>query len=267
MAALQFRMTTIARPVNWTILLAICFGFTCCRKAPVPAQHLPAEVVEVALGQACGWCTTPSSSELRINELEITETRVLYTPQPEPQGKLTWKTNKSAWRDLQRSIDEHVVAEFGTKAGCPGCSDERVEWVEIKFGDGSKRAITYNAGGAPPPIAALVQKIRAASINESGVSPAPRVLRLSPDVASRILVHRVDPVYPPEARRNHIQGDVLLRATIGKDGRLHDVKVISGRPELVGAVLAAVEQWRYQPYKLNGEPVEVQTTLSIRLHM
>jgi len=81
------------------------------------------------------------------------------------------------------------------------------------------------------------------------------------------IVHRVAPVYPLEAKLNRIQGDVLLHATIGKDGRIHDVKGVSGPKELIDAAVGAVEQWRYRPFLVKGEPVEVQTTIKIRFQM
>jgi TonB family protein len=98
-------------------------------------------------------------------------------------------------------------------------------------------------------------------------SVPPRKLRVSPGVMDGNLIHRVNPVYPPEARRNHIQGTVLLNARIGRDGRLYDLKAISGPSELVEASIGAVQQWRYRPYMLNGEPVDVETTIKIQFHM
>jgi len=95
----------------------------------------------------------------------------------------------------------------------------------------------------------------------------PQKLRVSSGVAQGLLLHKVDPIYPFEARRNHIQGDVLLRATIGKDGLIHDLKAISGQPILIEAAKGAVEQWRYRPYVLQGQPVEVETTIKIQFHM
>ncbi len=95
----------------------------------------------------------------------------------------------------------------------------------------------------------------------------PLKLRVSQGVMEGNIVHRVEPVYPPEARRNHIQGTVLLQATIGKDGRIHDVKAISGPPELIEASIGAIQQWRYRPYLLQGNPVQVETTIKIQFHM
>ncbi len=62
---------------------------------------------------------------------------------------------------------------------------------------------------------------------------------------------------------NHIQGAVVLRAIIGKDGEVHDLTPLSGPPELVQSAMGAVRQWRYRPYYLKGEPVEVDTQITV----
>jgi protein TonB len=77
------------------------------------------------------------------------------------------------------------------------------------------------------------------------------------------LVHKVLPVYPPLARSARIQGQVLLQALISKQGVIENLKVISGHPMLVPAAKDAVRQWRYRPYVLNNEPVEVETQITV----
>jgi TonB family protein len=80
-------------------------------------------------------------------------------------------------------------------------------------------------------------------------------------------IERPAPVYPPIARQTGRQGDVVLLAIIGKDGRIAGVQIKSGDPLLAGAAVLAVKGWRYRPYILNGEPIEVETqvTISFRL--
>jgi protein TonB len=70
-------------------------------------------------------------------------------------------------------------------------------------------------------------------------------------------------VYPPLARQARIQGTVRLQAIIAKDGTIQSLEVVSGHPLLVQSALDAVRQWRYQPTLLNGEPVEVSTTVDV----
>jgi len=77
------------------------------------------------------------------------------------------------------------------------------------------------------------------------------------------LIHRVEPLYPALARQAGIQGQVLLQAIIGKDGTIENLRVIGGHPLLVRPAVEAVQQWRYRPYTLNGEPVEVQTQVTV----
>lgn len=71
------------------------------------------------------------------------------------------------------------------------------------------------------------------------------------------------PVYPPEAKKKRIQGTVLLDATIGKDGHVEALHVVSGPPMLQASSIEAVKQWVYRPFLLNGEPVEVETTIHV----
>jgi len=98
---------------------------------------------------------------------------------------------------------------------------------------------------------------------KSAEAPAPKRIRLAARVAEGNLIHDVTPVYPPEAGRARMQGVVTLIAVIGKDGRVEDVRVVSGAPLLVQAALEAVRQWRYRPYMLDGQPVEVDAPVVI----
>jgi protein TonB len=95
--------------------------------------------------------------------------------------------------------------------------------------------------------------------------PAPSVVR-PPRVSHMMegnLVHKVQPEYPAMARAARVQGTVVLRAIIGKDGRITNLRLLSGHPMLVKAAIDAVSQWRYRPYYLNGEPVEVETQVTV----
>jgi len=77
------------------------------------------------------------------------------------------------------------------------------------------------------------------------------------------LLHRVEPVYPPMARTARVRGAVVLEAIISKEGMMEDLRLISGHPLLVPAAIEAVSQWRYRPYVLNGEAIEVETQITV----
>ena len=91
----------------------------------------------------------------------------------------------------------------------------------------------------------------------------PQRVRVSQGVSEGLLVHQVKPVYPPLARAARIQGQVVLQAVIGKDGAIQNLRAVSGHPMLTPAAIEAVKQWRYKPYFLNGEPVEVDTQITV----
>jgi len=90
----------------------------------------------------------------------------------------------------------------------------------------------------------------------------PQRIRVSQGVTQGMIIRRVQPAYPPLARQARIQGPVVLQAEIGKDGSIQNLRLISGHPMLAPAAIEAIKQWKYKPYILNGEPVEVETTIT-----
>jgi protein TonB len=78
-----------------------------------------------------------------------------------------------------------------------------------------------------------------------------------------LLLQKTSPTYPPIAKAARVSGTVVLQATISKTGTIQNLKVVSGPAMLQQAALDAVRQWRYRPYLLNNEPVEVDTTVNV----
>jgi protein TonB len=93
-------------------------------------------------------------------------------------------------------------------------------------------------------------------------TPNKRV-RIASRIAEANLIQDVAPQYPPEAGRARIEGTVVLLAVIGKDGTVREVRVESGLPVFAQAAIDAVKQWRYRPYLLNGEPIEIDSQITI----
>lgn len=91
----------------------------------------------------------------------------------------------------------------------------------------------------------------------------PQRMIVSADVMQSLISYRTMPVYPEAARRKGIEGGVLLDTVIGKDGRVLDVQLISGPPDLAQAAMDAVKNWRFSPFTLNGAAVEVETTIEV----
>jgi TonB family protein len=80
---------------------------------------------------------------------------------------------------------------------------------------------------------------------------------------AKYIIYKVTPVYPQEAKDERIQGKVVLNAIIGKDGAVENLVVVSGPNELQQSALDAVRQWKYKPFLVNGDPVEVTTTINV----
>jgi TonB family protein len=87
--------------------------------------------------------------------------------------------------------------------------------------------------------------------------------RVSTGIVEAALVHRVNPIYPAEARIQRLAGSVTLDATVAEDGSVHNLKVVSGPSQLASAATAAVKLWRYNPSTLDGKPIEVQKRITI----
>jgi periplasmic protein TonB len=101
----------------------------------------------------------------------------------------------------------------------------------------------------------------------SNLPPPPpkpnKPLRVGGNVIAANLIHQVQPTYPAIAKTAHVSGTVVLHAIIGKDGSISELTYISGPPLLMRNAMDAVRQWRYRPTMLNGEPTEVDTTISV----
>jgi protein TonB len=92
-------------------------------------------------------------------------------------------------------------------------------------------------------------------------------LQVSQGVSQGLLVHKVNPVYPRQAQEGHIQGSVQLMATIAEDGSISSVKVLKGDAALASAAADAVKQWKYKPYYLDGQPIAIQTQITLNFKL
>ncbi len=119
--------------------------------------------------------------------------------------------------------------------------------------------------GAATCASALALHMQMNSTDASNHQPTmhPSLIHVSPKVMEKQLITKVAPLYPVEAKKAGVQGKVVLSAVIGKDGSVRMLKVDSGPKELQRSSLDAVRRWKYKPYLLNGEPIDVATTVNI----
>jgi protein TonB len=98
-------------------------------------------------------------------------------------------------------------------------------------------------------------------------TPTVQRVRVSQGVTKGLLIYRVEPTYPPVAREAHVHGSVVLITIIDKNGNIENLELMSGHPMLAPAAINAVKQWRYKPFLLNGQPVEVETTITVNFEL
>jgi protein TonB len=99
------------------------------------------------------------------------------------------------------------------------------------------------------------------------VKPAPGPLHVSTGVSEGMLIAPIRPVYPPIAKAAGVQGTVVVEAIISRTGTIESLHVVSGPPMLQVAALDAIREARYRPFRLNGEPTQVQTTITVNFRM
>ncbi len=101
-----------------------------------------------------------------------------------------------------------------------------------------------------------------AAANQVEDTSLPHV-RGSQGVSQGLRIYQVRPIYPTRGLQDRIQGTVVLRAHISKEGNVQDLKLVSGHPVLAPAAIEAVKQSKYKPYFLSGEPVDYETTVNV----
>jgi TonB family protein len=134
-------------------------------------------------------------------------------------------------------------------------------WGTTPVGNSARRAmlaVTFPLEKGVPP---KIQQAMPAGV--SSCIPAPTRVRISQAFMGNRLLRRVEPAYPPESQDDHIAGVVVVHVVIDKSGGVLQADYVSGPAVLVPAAIEAVKQWKYQPYLLNGEAVEVESTVDI----
>ena len=150
-----------------------------------------------------------------------------------------------------------LVVEGGTLHSRVSSSKEEVQ-VKPPSLNAVASAAQPGLEGVVSPAALNVPKLAAA---------VPQRIKVSQGVTQGLLIRQVTPQYPSMARQMRVEGDVLLEAVIGRDGTVRDLKVISGPAMLASSAIQAVRQWRYKPYLLNGQPVEVETQIKLQFRL
>jgi TonB family protein len=189
-------------------------------------------------------------------------------------------TYKSSWKDYKDNI-RNMFRDIGTKkhihvfvkefsASSLAHNDAFIQSI-LRNAEGPLVLYTAGAGkdresDSLPGVYVFAQgKFRI--VNWRTFYDLPKVkpvrIRIGGQVASHQLIHHVNPIPQSDSLRQHVHGTVVVHAVIDRDGSVAQLEPISGPPELINAAVEAARQWRYKPTILNGDPVEVDTTITI----
>jgi len=192
-----------------------------------------------------------------LPQLQLMSALVAPTPPPAPPAPGPARNARANVSNM--SLDGHVIAPPSVpreilnvdEPSAPPPADLGV--LGVRGGTGDPRVtsgIFGSIGGPgvvvpPPPPAPAVHPPRVSTMMEGN------------------LIYRVQPQYPQLARQARVQGVVVLRAVISREGKIENLQLVTGHPLLVQSAMEAVRQWRYRPYFLNNEPVEVETQVTV----
>jgi TonB family protein len=194
----------------------------------VPASSKPSAAV---VAQAPGVKTsTPAKAAPAGDEITVVDGPAT-SAKPEPAPVLMVQNGSSTQPKAEPEVQEPVQAPAATSIATGASSTELSALVNTN---------AINARKAPQ-----------------------ETLRISQGVSQGLILKRVQPVYPEQARQMRLEGKIELQANISKSGSITGVKQLSGDPILGRAASDAVRQWKYKPYFLNGEPIEIQTQITV----
>jgi TonB family protein len=219
----------------------------------------PVSAGQLAAGPAGAEASSLSSVPSTEAPIETTnsdpKTNLPTTPaangMPAPAGSLfVYENGKEVFRMLPRTLQNDKSGK-GTIPASVNAADPAVA-ANTKNRDTSNNAATNNA---------------ASEVRQASAVEAAGVMDLPSEAATRNVVHRVEPEYPEQARQQGIQGAVVLDVRIASDGRVQQVNVVGGPQLLADAAVAAVKQWQFEPHVANGQPVEMQTRVTLNFRM
>jgi protein TonB len=188
--------------------------------------------------------TTPISLGQPLEALAVARTQVsAHNAAPITPVEIIFRTPARIPKGISPEANDAAPLVGGGGFAIPGT------------GGGNPSGIPYLFDGGSRPILPAVRPA-------STVAP----LRLS-NMSEGNLIHKVQPAYPALARTARVQGTVVLQAVISKQGTIENLKVVAGHAMLVPAAIEAVRQWRYRPYILNNEPVEVETQITVNFSL
>lgn len=207
-----------------------------------------------------------------------TPTPAASTTAPAPVGEHSSLTSEPASSKIAPSAEPQKSASQATvrpqtDSGPEIKTTNVIAPLKVKSGTVDHMKGSSDDANAPVPNPLAVADANTGALSSLVTSPAATAhptlatLKISQGVSQGLLIKRVDPKYPPSALSMHLQGAVILDATINREGNITNLSVVKGDKILARAATDAVKQWRYKPYYLDGAPVEIQTQIVINFKL
>jgi TonB family protein len=223
--------------------------------APVPAQSVPAPAPQVTAAPVAEDVTPSQTLESKPSPAAPFATTVKSSVVPSPKATSTGAIAEDKTVTIENTQPMLVKSEGARPAHSSAESETEPE---------APSALGIS-GGSSSDVSELSNVAPAVPVNAS--KPVPQVVNISQGVSQGLILKKVQPSYPAQALSIQVQGPVQLQATISKNGDITNLKVVSGQPMLVRAAMEAVRQWKYKPYFLNGQPVDVQTEITVNFRL
>lgn len=249
----------MARLILGTLLLAGCALLVASQEAPAPVE-VPAEAMQKLLINRVAPVYPPLARQARIQGTVFLKVIVNQA------GEVRAAEPISGHPMLAPSAIAAVKQWRYTPYTQDGEPVEVTTTIQVHFQLAGEPPTSRVDGAHPDNSGTPAQDggIAGAVDGATTALPAPpQRVRVSAGVAAGLLVTKVPPHYPEDLRQQRVQGTVVLKVNIDKEGNVYKTELISGQPLLAPAAIEAVGQWKYKPYLLNGVPVEVETQVQV----
>jgi protein TonB len=218
-----------------------------------PAETAPAQTVQATPSSATPApapappAATPTASQPKPSAVQNNDAAPESDDSEAPARKSSSPTKASA--APEKPVHEALVIKNSPKTAVAEAAPQAIPAIGMAPVANDK-ALAGIIGAAP-----------------SGRAPVLHTMKISQGVSQGLVVKKVAPEYPAQARQLRIEGAVQLEMTVNKDGSVTAVKVLGGHPMLARAAVDAVKQWKYRPYLLNGQPVEIETQITVNFKL
>ncbi len=247
-------------------------------KTPLMVMAL---VVALSIGSYFAWTKMHATQPVTVQAPSQTQPALIPTPTPSETTGLTQSPQPAgAIQSTQNSQPETIDISLGSQPAKASAKTESATSEEHTDVTVRKIADTVVVKSAPAEEVVVPPALQiASSASDNAITgivtsmpiampkKSQQVLRVSQGVTEGLLLKKVNPTYPAQAVSMRKQGTVQIVADIGKSGSITNAKISGGDPILGQAALTAVKQWKYKPYYLNGEPIEIQTQITVNFKL